>query len=53
VSSQAEAFGIAGHDTTEEEIRKEMGEAGFDLVQIEKRKTRSHGVSWLVVGRKP
>ena len=44
---------IAAHNTTKEEITKEMREAGFELLQIERRKTKPFGICWIVVARKP
>lgn len=44
---------VEGHQTTKEEITKEIGEVGFELLQIERRKTKPQGICWIVVARKP
>ena len=44
---------IAAHNTNKEEITKEMGEVGFELLQIERRKTKPQGICWIVFARKP
>jgi len=43
---------IAKHDTTKKEIMKEMNEAGFKILKMEREKTRPHGICWIVVVQK-
>jgi SAM-dependent methyltransferase len=44
---------IAGHGFTKEELVKELTEAGFKIVEAQRRKTRPHGLCWIVTAQKP
>ena len=44
---------IAKHDTAKEETIKEMNQAGFKILKMERKKTRPHGICWIVVVQKP
>ena len=44
---------IAGHGFTKEDLIKELTEAGFKVIDIQRKKTRHHGTCWIVIAQKP
>lgn len=44
---------IAGRGFTKEELLGELAEAEFRVVEVQRRKTRPHGVCWIVIAQKP
>lgn len=43
---------IAGHGSTKEELTRELNEAGFQILQAKRKKTRPHGMCWIIVARR-
>lgn len=44
---------IAGHGFTKEELDKELTEAGFQIKEAQRKKTRPHGICWIIIAQKP
>jgi len=44
---------IAGHGFTKEQLEKELTEAGFKALEVQRKKTRPHDMCWIVVAQKP
>ena len=44
---------IGGHSSSKEELTREMREAGFRILKVQRKKTRPHGICWIVVAQKP
>jgi ubiquinone/menaquinone biosynthesis C-methylase UbiE len=44
---------IAGHGFTKEELFKELSEAGFRIIEAQRKKTRLHGICWIIIAQKP
>jgi len=43
---------IAGRGFTKEELTKELSEAGFRIKEVQRKKTRPHGLCWIVIAQK-
>lgn len=44
---------IAGHGFTKEELNRELTEAGFQIKETQRKKTRPHGICWIIIAQKP